>query len=183
MERIAEKITQWLRKNHYITRDQMDWCHYMVVQRIMNLVSFCILVSIGALVVGWGGSLAYVLTFRFLRRRTGGYHAKTPHGCLLLSIGLQFLITYLGTLITDTVTSFSVLFLSCASIALHGPANHPALHLTHREVKALYPKIHLCLAITFLVYLFFCWRTLVFANCIAMATFSVAVFLPIPCRC
>lgn len=179
MEWLAQELTRWLQKKRYITQDQTEWCHYILVQKIMNMVSFCVLVPVGALVAGWYGSIAYILTFRFLRRRTGGYHARTPHGCLLLSICMQLMMPFLGTLISSGVVSIAVISFSCASIALQGPSNHPELHLTQTEIKALRPRIYLRIAIVFLVFLLLLWNAPLLANCMAMATFAVAVFMPL----
>ena len=86
MENLAEKITIFLAAHNYIAEDKKDWCHYVVIKFLMSALSLCLLIPIGSLVVGWIGSILYTFTFRFLRARTGGYHAKTPHGCLITSV-------------------------------------------------------------------------------------------------
>ena len=79
MENLAEKITIFLAAHNYIAEDKKDWCHYVVIKFLMSALSLCLLIPIGSLVIGWIGSILYTFTFRFLRARTGGYHAKTPH--------------------------------------------------------------------------------------------------------
>lgn len=88
MEHLAETMTDFLLRHKYITEEQAEWCHYMLVKKMMSITSL-VLLPLGALIVGWGGALFYTFVFRFLRERTGGYHAKTPHGCLLSSVCCQ----------------------------------------------------------------------------------------------
>ena len=83
MEHLAETMTDFLLQHKYITEEQTEWCRYMLVKNMMSIASLVLLLPLGTLIVGWGGVLFYTFVFRFLRERPGGYHAKTPHGCLL----------------------------------------------------------------------------------------------------
>lgn len=76
MEHLAETMTDFLLRRKYITEEQTEWCHYMLIKNIMSIASLVLLLPLGALIVGWGGTLFYTFVFRFLRARTGGYHAK-----------------------------------------------------------------------------------------------------------
>ena len=89
METFAEAVTQFCLRKHLIDSHQTEWCHYMVVRRAMSIISLLWLVPVGALLSKWYISLAFVLSYRFLRSRTGGYHAKSPLGCILSSTCLQ----------------------------------------------------------------------------------------------
>lgn len=76
MENLAEKITIFLAAHNYIAEDKKDWCHYVVIKFLMSVLSLCLLIPIGSLIVGWIGSILYTFTFRFLRARTGGISRK-----------------------------------------------------------------------------------------------------------
>lgn len=119
----------------------------MLIKNIMSIASLVLLLPLGALIVGWGGTLFYTFVFRFLRARTGGYHAKTPHGCLLGSVCCQSVMLFLSAHMPDPVVSAFIAGFSCLSIALFGPANHPELHLSEKELKALQPRIYIRLLI------------------------------------
>ena len=146
MENLAEKITIFLAAHNYIAEDKKDWCHYVVIKFLMSVLSLCLLIPIGSLVVGWIGSILYTFTFRFLRARTGGYHAKTPHGCLITSVILQILFLSLSICMPDASLFIFVAIISGLSIALIGPVNHPELHLSSAEMSALRPRIYLRVA-------------------------------------
>ena len=147
MEHLAETMTDFLLRRKYITEEQTEWCHYMLIKNIMSIASLVLLLPLGALIVGWGGTLFYTFLFRFLRARTGGYHAKTPHGCLLGSVCCQSVMLFLSAHMPDPVVSAFIAGFSCLSIALFGPANHPELHLSEKELKALQPRIYIRLLI------------------------------------
>ena len=96
MEHLAKTMTDLLLRHKYITEEQAEWCHYMLVKNMMSIASLVLLLPFGALIAGWGGVLFYTFVFRFLRERTGGYHAKTPHGCLFSSVCCQSVMLFLS---------------------------------------------------------------------------------------
>ena len=80
----------------------------------------------------------------------------------------------------DIYVSTTVILLSEVAIFLLGPANHPELHLSVKELKAVKPRMYVRQAIVFLVYVVaLLMHQGMIASCIAMATFAVAVLLAI----
>lgn len=177
MENLAEKITVFLAAHNYIAEDKKEWCHYVVIKFLMSVLSLCLLIPIGSFVVGWVGSILYTFTFRFLRARTGGYHARTPHGCLITSVILQVLFLYLSICMPHTSLFVFVAIISGFSIVLIGPANHPELHLSSAEMSALRPRIYLRVAFALAIFALAFLVNPVWAGCIAFSIFSVALLL------
>lgn len=178
MEHLAETMTDFLLRHKYITEGQAEWCRYMLVKNMMSIASL-VLLPLGALIVGWGGALFYTFVFRFLRERTGGYHAKTPHGCLLSSVCCQSLMLFLSTQMPDPVVSAFVAGFACLSIALFGPANHPELHLSEKELKALQPRIYIRLLIVAVLTAVLLLVHPDWGGCTTFAVLAVAVLLGI----
>ena len=135
MEQVVKHMTHWLLKEHLIVPEQSEWCHYMLMQSTMSILSLCLLLPVSAAIVGVWGSVFYTATFRILRQRTGGYHARTPHGCLLVSLVLQVLFSLLAAATKDIYALTTVILLSEVAIFLLGPANHPELHLSSKELS------------------------------------------------
>lgn len=134
----------------------MEWCYYMIIHRTMNIVSFIILVPIGALIVGWKPSILFVSGYRFLRSRTGGYHAKSPMTCLILSILLQTVVLPLVYLSFTPAVLIGIILVSFLVIILLSPANNAEIHLTDSEIQAIKPRILIRISvITILVFLFY----------------------------
>ena len=164
MEQVVKHMTHWLLKKHLIVPEQSEWCHYMLMQSTMSILSLCLLLPVSAAIV----------------QRTGGYHARTPHGCLLVALVLQVLFSLLAAATKDIYVSTTVILLSEVAIFLLGPANHPELHLSVKELKAVKPRMYVRQAIVFLVYVVaLLMHQGMIASCIAMATFAVAVLLAI----
>lgn len=98
---------------------------------------------------GWGSTFLFLLVFRLIRMRTGGYHAKTPTGCLLGStftmiVSLEFAKRLHPVSNLICLTAASVLILRLA------PANNAALHLSEDELVAVRKEVKLRLAIVML---------------------------------
>lgn len=143
------------------------------------IASLVLLLPLGALIVGWGGTLFYTFVFRFLRARTGGYHAKTPHGCLLGSVCCQSVMLFLSAHMPDPVVSAFIAGFSCQSIALFGPANHPELHLSEKELKALQPRIYIRLLIVVALTAVLLFFRPDWGACTAFGVFAAALLLVI----
>lgn len=151
----------------------------MLIKNIMSIASLVLLLPLGALIVGWGGTLFYTFVFRFLRARTGGYHAKTPHGCLLGSVCCQSVMLFLSAHMPDPVVSAFIAGFSCLSIALFGPANHPELHLSEKELKALQPRIYIRLLIVVALTAVLLFFRPDWGACTAFGVFAAALLLVI----
>lgn len=107
----------------------------------MNLLSFLLLAPAGALLVGWRGSLLFAAGFRFLRVCTGGYHAKTPYGCLFCSVCMQTAALLAARQLHSFFFWGAAALISACVILKLAPANNAALHLSPEEMAALYPFI------------------------------------------
>lgn len=74
----------------------------------------------------------------------------------------------------------TVILFSEVAIFLLGPANHPELHLSAKELKAVKPRMYLRQAIVFFAYVVaLLTHQGIVASCIVMATFAVAVLLAV----
>lgn len=133
METLATSVTRFFLQKHYIEPDQAEWFQYGLIRRMIGSLTFLLLLPIGAIFVGWIGSFLYLYSFRFLRTRTGGYHAKTPHGCLLTSLGTMFAALTLAKNLYSPLLIGAVLFAAALCIFVLAPANNASLHLTANE--------------------------------------------------
>ena len=121
MEHLAETMTDFLLRRKYITEEQTEWCHYMLIKNIMSIASLVLLLPLGALIAGF----------------------------------------------------------SCLSIALFGPANHPELHLSEKELKALQPRIYIRLLIVVALTAVLLFFRPDWGACTAFGVFAAALLLVI----
>lgn len=140
METLATSVTRFFLQKHYIEPDQAEWFQYGLIRRMIGSLTFLLLLPIGAIFVGWIGSFLYLYSFRFLRTRTGGYHAKTPHGCLLTSLGTMFAALTLAKNLYSPLLIGAVLFAAALCIFVLAPANNASLHLTAMKSPAIQPR-------------------------------------------
>lgn len=177
MEFLAEKITHFFLQQHYIEPNQEEWFNYGLVRRMMGCLTFLVLLPVGAALAGWGGSFLYMYTFRFLRTRTGGFHAKTPKGCLATSLSTMIIALSLANFITESNLGGIILIGSSILIFILAPANNAFLHLTTNEIDALRPRVWLRLLITLFLGSLFFHISIPLGNCIAVSMMAVAGML------
>lgn len=177
METLATSVTRFFLQKHYIEPDQAEWFQYGLIRRMIGSLTFLLLLPIGAIFVGWIGSFLYLYSFRFLRTRTGGYHAKTPHGCLLTSLGTMFAALTLAKNLYSPLLIGAVLFAAALCIFVLAPANNVSLHLTVDEIVAIRPRARLRLAGVVLIGCLMLHFCMPLANCIAVSLLVVAVML------
>lgn len=136
MEALAARIAAFCLQKHYIESDQIAWLQYGLTSRLMGVVTFLLLLPVGAFLGGWESTFLFLLIFRFLRTRTGGFHAKTPSACFFCSaftmiVSLEFAKRLCP--IWDMVCLITGTFL----IIKLAPANNAALHLNIEEFAAI----------------------------------------------
>lgn len=136
MEALAARIAAFCLQKHYIESDQIAWLQYGLTSRLMGVVTFLLLLQVGAFLGGWESTFLFLLIFRFLRTRTGGFHAKTPSACFFCSaftmiVSLEFAKRLCP--IWDMVCLITGTFL----IIKLAPANNAALHLNIEEFAAI----------------------------------------------
>ena len=177
METLAARVTRFFLQKHYIEPEQTEWFQYGLTRRMIGFLTFLLLLPIGAILVGWIGSFLYLYTFRFMRTRTGGYHAKTPHGCLLTSLGTMFAAPTLAKKLHSPFLVGTVLFASALCIFVLAPANNASLHLASNEITAIRPRVRLRLACVVLISCLLLYICAPLASCMAVALLAVAVML------
>ena len=177
METLAKSVTDFFLQKHYIEPDQAEWFQYGLTRRMIGSLTFLLLIPVGAILAGWVGSFLYLYTFRFLRTRTGGYHAKTPHSCLLTSLGTMFAALTLAKNIHSPLLIGAVLFAAALCIFVLAPANNASLHLEANEIAAIRPRICLRLACVILISCLMLYICTPLASCMAVSLLVVAVML------
>ena len=177
METLAKSVTRFFLQKHYIEPAQAEWFQYGLTRRMIGCLTFLLLLPVGAILASWIGSFLYLYTFRFLRTRTGGYHAKTPHGCLLISLATMFAALGLAKTFHSPLFVGAVLFAAALCIFALAPANNASLHLTANEIAAIQPRVRLRLAGTVLMGGLLLYICAPLASCMAVSLLAVAVML------
>lgn len=175
MEKAAEALTNYFLKANIIEDGQKEWCRYMIMHRMMNVVSLLVLVPIGAILAGWVNSLLFTLGYRFLRTRTGGYHAHTPFQCLISAVVIQVgSLFLLLPIFQHQVWLLLMLALSVIIILLLSPVDNKNIHITDEERANLTKSVHKRLFIMILAVLVSMKATQHIAADLALSVFITA---------
>ncbi|MGM9542894.1 MAG: accessory gene regulator B family protein [Candidatus Limivicinus sp.] len=135
----AEKLTKVFCKRNWVDEDRRDWCAY-AVEKWLGILLFFFAVTVWTLISGrYLETLSFLVPFYLLRRRIGGYHAKSQALCFFLSIAIViFVSAFLGAWLLALPEKL-LLMLDAAAIALTlivSPAYPPQINFTEAEKKA-----------------------------------------------
>ena len=63
MEALAAGIAAFCLQKHYIEPNQIAWLQYGLMRRLMGMVTFLLLLPVGAFFDGWGSTFLFLLVF------------------------------------------------------------------------------------------------------------------------
>lgn len=177
MEQLSHKISLYMLRHDLIQDNQLIWCQYMVTHRLMGFISCILLVPLGAIISNFSCSLFFFFFFRFLRSRTGGFHAKTPHGCIIFSTMNHLFFLFLIRSLFTPLSLLIVLIPTLIIILVLSPANNAKLHLSCIEYAALKPKILFRVLLSSALAGILSYINIEIASAITMSLLSVAFLL------
>lgn len=87
----CERLTDFFISQCGLPETRRSWYIYALQTRISMFLSTAGMMLLGCLVATPYQVICFLVGILSLRRRLGGYHAKTPLRCLFLSIGVSIL--------------------------------------------------------------------------------------------
>ena len=180
MEQVVKHMTHWLLKKHLIVPEQSEWCHYMLMQSTMSILSLCLLLPVSAAIVGIMGVCVLYSNIPYLasthRRLSCSYTAWMPFGFIRVA-GSVFVTcsSNKGSLRFDN--GYSFVRSSNFSIGTSKPSR-----VAFKRQRIESGKTQNVCASSHCVFGLCCSATDasgMVASCIAMATFAVAVLLAV----
>lgn len=138
ISRLSERIVKCLLKQSDIKDDEQDLYQYgffILLSQILYLIIACI---IGILLGTFFESIIFYITFQFIRRYAGGYHASTETRCEIMST-LSILACIVVIRLSKTYDfQFALLVVSAVSavcIMVLCPLDTPEKPLSEKEFK------------------------------------------------
>ncbi len=123
---ICEKLIRIEYAEHY------TYAMVTLMERIITVLS---LVVIGFLFSDIWGTICYLGTFFTLRKRTGGFHAKSFLLCYVLTVSsFAFIIQVANILCNEIMLWYILLGISVMVICIVGTVNHPNMELSKEEL-------------------------------------------------
>ena len=173
ISRLSERIVKCLLKQSDIKDDEQDLYQYgffILLSQILYLIIACIM---GILLGAFFESIIFYITFQFIRRYAGGYHASTETRCEIMST--LSILACIGVIRLSKTYDFQfallvVSIVSAVSIAVLCPLDTPEKPLSEKEFKYFRKISWLILSVIFLVvaisyFVQLKWLQIFFAPC------------------
>lgn len=154
----CNKVVNYLIRQNLLQEDLRSWYEYALQTRIATFTSVLCMIFLGSLFVSPFQVICFLLGILPLRKRLGGYHAKTPAKCLILSLSVMLLCL---VVVKSFIHFYCSIFIwiavaGCSPVLFHSvPYGVPNLHLTQDELDACWLKMKkvLCIELIFMVFL------------------------------
>lgn len=124
MECLANKMAQWIAQNGG-NEDSREVYAYGIECALNTLVTFGIILAVGAAADRIGITLVWFAFFLPLRHTSGGLHASSHIGCLVISLSVGIGCMFLSPYFSMTWVIIAGLIISFIIIFAYAPVIHP----------------------------------------------------------
>lgn len=139
IQRISIRLADVVVNSHPNAEFKHEWITYWFEKMIGRVVTYAIILLIGALLNQVLITATYLLFFVWLKGAAGGYHASSQLKCTCISALLLLIVFGVNHFVT---TDIYLVFIPISLIAsgvifyIFAPVNHPNLHLNKDELVA-----------------------------------------------
>lgn len=158
LEKNCRNIVSFLLCKSLIQQDEYDWCVYALVSRTSTIISTSLMIIIGSIYATPLQTICFLLGILPLRRRLGGYHAKTPLACAILSVAVMLF----SFACVKIAIRFNLIIILCVALFISGifvlflkPIGNNNLYLSQEELCENKCKVKYILLIEILIIAFF----------------------------
>ena len=178
---LSKSIALFFAKKNIILKEEVDSYIYGFQIIFIFLLNWSIICSIMVYTGKFIETLLYMCSILTLRHHTGGYHAKTPIRCCILSVSTYILILFALNLIIATngiICLVILLTISLVCILKFAPIvhkNNPVSNESlkhHRKCSILYSLLITLIAIVFILI-----KQYTFSLILALGMFQVSIAL------
>lgn len=135
MKYLSKSITRWLIKRETIKIEDKELYEYAVYSFLLTAEPVVLILIIGGLLGKMIEGVAIIIPFMFIRKFSGGIHAKKLWVCMLISFGLLFLAVWLvDKLNINTFLSITVVG-AAVSLMWFSPVDSENRRLSMAEKK------------------------------------------------
>ena len=125
MERLSEKIIQYMIKNSILSEDDKDIYAFGLTQMIRALLTIITTIFIGFCFGKIIESIVFVVFTALIRINSGGYHSDSPVGCYFISVISIIITLYLvGKQVFNVRLMMVLLVVSFVVFIKYAPIGH-----------------------------------------------------------
>lgn len=137
MESVVNRFVAYCANQGIISEENIPWFKYSVERRFYTWIVMIPFLVLGFWLVGFWATISFLIGFYAIRRRSNGFHAKTPGRCFFLSLTFEALFLMV---LYPNLTPLRALFVDICSMVLLvtlGPYNHPNCDFSEAELVGL----------------------------------------------
>lgn len=178
---LTRKIVSYFLAKNYIAENQVEWCEYVVAQKLCAVVLLPIMIGAGCLVAPLWQVIVLNIGVYYLRSRTNGFHAESIVGCLVFSslceaAALKAVAVFSAMPLWISVAIYGAALLTVFMLA---PINNERIHYSEQEIAQIKVSIRVRLLIYSAVTIGLYFRASTASVCLIMAAAVVAILLVI----
>lgn len=136
MLKVVDVITHYCIKEGIVKADDAPWLRYGLEKRIATLLVGIPFFILAFTISNFTCAIAFFITYFYVKKYLGGYHAQTIWKCLLYSLLMELAFLLIMPRLLISLTFLVMLAGSVLIVLKLAPYNHPNLHLTKDEVIA-----------------------------------------------
>lgn len=181
MNRLAEYITAWLMKHGTVAEEDKELYEYAVYSFILSISPVIMIMIIGCIMGKPMESILIIVPFMFMRKFSGGFHAKHAWVCMIFSCSILFLCVYMVAYLKHNIFLDIIMLWATISLVLLSPidSENRRLDLSEKKrYKVITGFMVVAFAIIYCVLLFAGYE--IYAVCIAEGVI-LTVCLQMPC--
>lgn len=138
-EKFSSMIANFLLCHNIIQEEDREIYQYGYETLLYSIGQTFVLLLLGGMLGKWIESVVFIIVFATLRRCTGGYHANTRFGCMLMTV-IAYMTVLLLQEIPVRISTVQVIFLFFLLFYLlvfitYAPVEHENKPLTDRQRK------------------------------------------------
>ena len=137
MEKLIEMILLRMKSEGLVNEDDIDIYQFGLECLFLKIIHYLSYLFISYILRMMIPMLVSAIVFMPLRSKSGGYHAKTRHGCYLFSCAVVSLICILNKVMYSVWTFALVIFVSNIVVCAFAPVEHNNRTLELSERKKL----------------------------------------------
>lgn len=144
ISRGSEAIANWLIKKAVINQGDYDLYYYAAYSLLVTVLPLALALFVGGVMGTPVNSLLVILPFMLIRKYSGGYHTSNSNVCMVISIIILSIFTWLSNYVVWSRWLGIIVLISAINLSIFSPIESKNKKLNENE-KRKYKKITMCL--------------------------------------
>lgn len=134
LERMADRLVSEFLNEKMIKKEQKEEYLYVIICLMESSITIGSILLISLFFQKLVPTVCFLLSFLFLRKKTGGYHLNSFMSCYVGTISLSCVVVQLSDLLFERYIFVGGVIASMC-IAVIGTVNHPNMKMTSNEMQ------------------------------------------------